>query len=84
VANQGAFRDRFHAVVLLAAPLEVLLERLSTRTTNPFGRSEEERAVVIRDHREVEPILRASATHVVDTTMPRAAVVAALEATLGR
>ena len=29
---------RFDAVVLLSAPVEVLTERLATRTTNPFGK----------------------------------------------
>lgn len=78
VANQGRFP--FDAVVLLTAPIDVLLERLRTRTTNPFGRSEEERAAVVRDHREVEPVLRALATHVLDTTAPVAAILAELEA----
>ena len=40
VANQGRFYPRFHAVVLLSAPEETLLERLATRTTNDFGKLE--------------------------------------------
>ena len=39
VSNQGRFYDRFDAVVLLSAPAEVLLERIGSRTTNPFGKS---------------------------------------------
>jgi broad-specificity NMP kinase len=37
-SNQSSFYDRFDAVMLLTAPTEVLLERLATRTTNPFGK----------------------------------------------
>jgi RNase adaptor protein for sRNA GlmZ degradation len=84
VANQGRFRDRFDAIVLLTAPLDVLLERLGTRVTNDFGKTEAERAAVVRDHREVEPILRSVATHVIDTTDPEDEVVDALEALVSR
>jgi RNase adaptor protein for sRNA GlmZ degradation len=84
VANQGSFRDRFSEVVLLTAPLDVLLERLRTRVTNPFGKDERERAAAVRDHAEVEPLLRASATRVVDTTRPLEDVVAELEALVSR
>ena len=41
VANQGAFYPRFDAVVLLSAPLTVMLERVVTRETNSFGRTDE-------------------------------------------
>ncbi|GAA2748742.1 AAA family ATPase [Amnibacterium kyonggiense] len=82
VANQGRFRDRFDAVVLLTAPLEVLLDRLEHRMTNLYGRTAAERAAVVRDTREVEPLLRAAATHVIDTTAEPETVVAALVAVL--
>ena len=36
--NQEKFRARFDHVVLLSAPLETMVERLATRTTNPYGR----------------------------------------------
>jgi dephospho-CoA kinase len=75
VANQGRFTDRFDAVVLLTAPIEVLLTRIRERGTNDFGKVEDERAAVVRDHREVEPLLRAAATHVIDTREPLTAVV---------
>jgi dephospho-CoA kinase len=67
VANQGLFLDRFAAVVLLTAPVEVILDRLRTRGTNDFGKADDEREAVLRDVVEVEPVLRASATHVIDT-----------------
>lgn len=78
VANQGVFAAHFAAVVLLTAPIEVILQRLRDRGSNDFGKTEEERAAVLRDHRDVEPLLRASATHVIDTRAPLASVVARL------
>lgn len=72
--NQGRFA--FDVVVLLSAPAEVLLSRLATRTTNPFGRSEADRARVLADLEAVEPLLRASATEEVRTDRPLLQVVA--------
>ena len=83
VANQGAFRPGFDAVVLLSAPLDVLLERVSTRTTNPFGRTAAQRAAIARDVAEVEPLLRRGATVAVDSRAPLPDVVAAVLAAAG-
>ena len=80
VSNQGRFYPRFDAVVLLSAPADVLLRRIESRTTNDFGKSDEERERIIRDIAQVEPLLRATATHEVDATQPVAAVVAELVA----
>src|SRR5690348_11077122 len=35
-ANMGKFLPQFDHVVLLSAPADVLVERLRTRTTNPY------------------------------------------------
>ena len=35
-SNQGKFRSRFDQILLLSAPLDVMLERVRTRTNNPF------------------------------------------------
>jgi thymidylate kinase len=75
VSNQGRFYDRFDAVVLLSAPPDVLLERLSTRTTNDYGKSLEELELILAHVREVEPLLRATCTHEIDATLPLAEVV---------
>lgn len=83
VSNQGRFYDRFDAVVLLSAPADVLLSRLETRTTNGYGRSPEERALVLRHLAEVEPLLRRRCTHEIDATRPLSEVVNLL-ADLGR
>ncbi len=54
----------------MSAPIETMLERLATRTTNPFGKSAEERQRVIDDTAAVEPLLRGVADHEVVTTAP--------------
>jgi predicted ATPase len=70
VSNQGRFYDRFDAVVLLSAPADVLLDRLSARTANDYGKSPEERALILEHVRTVEPQLRATCTHEIDATLP--------------
>lgn len=42
------------AVVLLTVPVDVLLQRLSERTTNDFGKDPVERERILRDLAEVE------------------------------
>jgi dephospho-CoA kinase len=80
VSNQGRFYPEFDAVVLLSAPVDVLLRRLESRTTNAYGKSAEERDLILRHVAEVEPLLRATCTHVLDATQPVEAVVAELMA----
>jgi dephospho-CoA kinase len=80
VSNQGRFYDRFDEVVLLSAPAAVLLARIDSRTTNPFGKSAEERERVLADLAEVEPLLRATCTVELDATQPVEAVAARLAA----
>jgi dephospho-CoA kinase len=79
VANQGRFYPRFDAVVLLSAPSEVILERVATRSTNGFGKTDVERRRILSDLATVEPLLRAGATAEIDTCAPLDEVVAALE-----
>ena len=83
VANQGALRPRLDAVVLLSAPVEVLLARVAVRTTNDFGKTATERARIVRDTADVEPLLRRGADLVVDTRAPLTDVVAAVLAAAG-
>ncbi|MGV0743337.1 AAA family ATPase [Mycolicibacterium sp. XJ870] len=78
VANQIVFYPRFTAVVLLTAPREVILHRVRTRTGNDFGKTAAELAKIFRDIDETEPLLRAGATHELDTTRPLAEVAEAL------
>jgi shikimate kinase len=74
--NQGKFYPQFDHVVLLTAPARVIVERLATRTTNPYGNRPEEVARVLELRQTVEPVLRRGAGHVVDTSVPLAQVVA--------
>ncbi|WP_242911026.1 AAA family ATPase [Actinomadura terrae] len=70
VRNQGLFYPCFDHIVLLSAPVEVLVERLSTRTTNSYGKDPAELAATLEYVETVEPLLRASATLEVVTTVP--------------
>jgi shikimate kinase len=79
-SNQGRFYPVLDAVVLLTAPLETLLARIARRNTNPYGKSEEERALVAHHVATVEPLLRRTATHVLDATTPVQAIAERLEA----
>jgi broad-specificity NMP kinase len=78
VSNQGRFYPHFDAVVLLSAPAEVLLSRIDSRTSNPYGKTGDERELILRNLSEVEPLLRATCTHEIDTTRPIGEVVARL------
>ena len=66
--NQGMFYDRFDHVVLLVAPPAVIVDRLTTRTTNDFGKDADELARALALQQEVESLLRRGADLEVDTT----------------
>jgi hypothetical protein len=70
VSNQGRFDRDFDAVVLLTAPADVLLARIGSRTTNPYGKTAAERALILEHLAEVEPRLRATCTHELDAARP--------------
>ena len=74
--NQVGFHSRFDHIVLLSAPLETLLERLATRSNNPYGKDPEELRRFLDDVETVEPLLRRAADHEVRTTAPLDEVVA--------
>jgi dephospho-CoA kinase len=78
-SNQGKFYDRFDAVVLLSVPVDVLLERIASRDTNPFGKDPAERERILRDLEAVEPLMRATSTAEIDATRPLHKVVDAVE-----
>jgi dephospho-CoA kinase len=62
VDNQGRFYDRFDHIVLLSAPVEVLIERVSKRTDNTYGNDPEEQADIASYLETVEPLLRRGST----------------------
>jgi dephospho-CoA kinase len=77
--NQGKFYSRFDDVALLSAPAEVLIERVTHRSTNPYGKSDHEQQEILRYLSEVEPRLRATATIEIDATAPLVDVVRQLQ-----
>ncbi|MFK4790528.1 AAA family ATPase [Microbacterium sp. ZW T5_56] len=79
VENQGRFYDRFDAVVLLSAPVEVLIDRVMRRSNNPYGRSASDQAAIRRHVAEIEPLLRAGADLELDARLPVEALVAVVE-----
>ncbi len=80
VSNQPIFYPRFDAIVLLSAPLDVLLKRVTSRETNAYGKTAAQRDEIARYTETVEPLLRAGATHEIDTRKRLADVVDELEA----
>ncbi|TWD82006.1 shikimate kinase [Kribbella amoyensis] len=75
-ANMGQFVPSFDAVVLLSAPKDVMVERLTTRTTNVYGKDPAEVARSLEFKDTVEPLLREVATVEIDTRAPVDEVVA--------
>jgi dephospho-CoA kinase len=76
--NQGTFHPQFDHIVLLSAPLETMVERLETRTNNPYGKSPIEFDRFLEDVETVEPLLRRAADHEVRTDAPLDDVVATI------
>lgn len=74
--NQSAFYPRFDHIVLLSAPAGVMVERLTSRSNNPYGQRPEEveRALLLKD--EIEPLLRRGASCEIDTSVSFDLVVA--------
>ena len=76
--NQGTFHPQFDHIVLLSAPLETMVERLQTRTNNPYGKTSLELSRFVEDVEIVEPLLREAADHEVRTTASLDVVVATI------
>jgi shikimate kinase len=74
-SNQGRFYAQFDHIVLLSAPTHVIVERLATRTNNPYGKHPDELAAVLGYLETVEPLLRRSASLEIDTSVPLAQVI---------
>jgi broad-specificity NMP kinase len=79
VANQVKFYPRFDAIVLLTAPADVLLDRVATRRTNDYGKTDAERALILHEIRTIEPLLRVGATAEIDSRRPVGEVADLLE-----
>ncbi len=74
--NMGKFLPQFDHVILLSAPASLIVQRLATRTNNPYGKHPDEVARVLDLRATVEPVLRRAAGHEIDTSAGVAAVVA--------
>jgi shikimate kinase len=72
------FLPRFDHVILLSAPAAVIVERLGTRTNNAYGQRPDQVARVLRLVETVEPLLRQSAGHEIDTSAPLDEVLASV------
>lgn len=68
--NQGKFYPQFDHIILLTVPAEVIRHRLTTRTTNPYGKDPDELARTLHLQQTIEPLLRAAADLEVDTDAP--------------
>jgi len=68
--NQGLFYPHLDRIILLTAPVDVIVSRLETRTTNTFGKRPDEVKRVLRLKEEIEPRLRGGATLEIDTSVP--------------
>jgi dephospho-CoA kinase len=76
--NQWKFYREFDYVVLLSAPPSVIVERLATRTGNPYGKDPDEVARVLLLQQTIEPRLRSVADLELDTSAPLDEVVASV------
>ena len=76
--NQVKFYPRFDHVVLLSVPAAVIVDRLATRTNNPYGKGPDEVAEVLGYLQTVEPLLRKTASCEIDTSAPLDEVVETL------
>lgn len=76
--NQTALYDQFSTMVLLSAPAEVLLSRITCRA-NPFGATAADQTNIAADLASYESLLRAGADHEIVTTAPITTVADALE-----
>jgi dephospho-CoA kinase len=73
--NMGKFRPFFDQVILLTAPDDITVQRLQTRTNNPYGKAEGEEERVLDLKVSVEPLLRQGATHEIETDISLECVV---------
>ena len=76
--NMRKFFPQFDHVILLSAPADVIVERLCTRTNNPYGKHPDEITRVLGLVETVEPLLRHAAGHEIDTNACLEDVVATL------
>jgi shikimate kinase len=65
--NQGKFYEFFDAKVLLSAPLEVILERVASRSSNSYGKTAQDRDAICWNYRHIQPLLQRGADFELDS-----------------
>jgi shikimate kinase len=73
--NMGSLYPLIDTVILLSAPVETIMERLAARSPGGYGNSAGERRKVSELISTIEPLLRVSAHHEIDTRAPVPATV---------
>jgi shikimate kinase len=73
--NMGRLLPLIDRVILLSAPVDAIMERLEGRSASGYGHTEEQRAKVAQLLSTIEPLLRDSADHEIDTRQPVRATV---------
>jgi len=68
--NMGRLFPLIDAVILLSAPAATIMERLRARSSDAYGSVAEERRRVADLIATIEPLLRKSADHEIDTRRP--------------
>ena len=76
--NQARFHPQFDRIILLSAPVQIMMQRLADRTSNPYGKTPGDLDRVLSDTENIEPLLRQVADHEISTTMPLGDVVQAI------
>jgi shikimate kinase len=76
--NMGRLFPLIDAVVLLSAPVATIMQRLQARSPGSYGSVAEERRKVGDLIATIEPLLRKSADHEIDTRQPVHATVDAI------
>ncbi|QHO78770.1 shikimate kinase [Bradyrhizobium sp. CCBAU 051011] len=73
--NMGRLFSLIDIVILLSAPVATIMKRLEARSAEGYGRTDGERQKVCELLATIEPLLRQSADHEIDTSGPVEATV---------
>lgn len=73
--NMTQFYPLIDIVILLSVPVETIMQRLVARSPDNYGHADDERQKVTELISTIEPLLKASADHEIDTRRPATATV---------
>ncbi|KXH85545.1 AAA family ATPase [Chryseobacterium kwangjuense] len=77
-SNQVNLYPFFDHILLLSTSLETILERVLTRTSNPYGQLAHERDEIIRNFKNIQPLLQEGADFEFNTEVMTVEEIAAL------